>query len=545
MEKRYLIIIQRWWWLILASTLVAGLVVYAATRNQPTLYEAKTRLLVGPGLEAFNPDLNAMRAGGRLMQTYAELVHTEPFLHNVRNELGLALTPEQLGARIDVRLNQETQIVSIHVEDENPLQAALIAHTVGEHLVALSPAARGNSEVAWHDQARREAAMLENELVEIEAALLQLGTQLNATLEPEAQQQLRAEMVRERERLRDVHRALTSVYESLETANSNQITVIEPVGNVIPVPTWRWLQLLLGATTGLVLGVLIVLTFAYLSNTVESPADLAEMTQAPVIAAIPRHSRLLAATYRPLVAQTAPNSAAAESYQVLGARLVHAGTLQPLQTILCSDITRSQGAAEVVANLGLVLAQAGNRVIVVDANLRDPSLHHLLAVAERPGLTEALTGRTPAARVTPLDWAPGLSIVTAGQVVERAFAFLASPQLAELLAQLQSQADKVVVLGPPLLAYGDSLFLASRVDGVLLVANRSRTRYPALNEAVSRLNSVGANIVGTVLKNSGGYVGYDGLSPNRPTNRPHAYPRLTPESNGQESDRIPADVSEK
>jgi predicted ribosomally synthesized peptide with SipW-like signal peptide len=546
LETRYLIIVRRWLWLIVLATLVAVLVTYVATRNQPTLYEAKTRLLVGPGIDALNPDLNAMRAGARLMQTYAELVHTEPFLHNVRNELGLALRPEELADRITVRLNQETQIITVHVQDENPLRAALIAYTVGEHLVALSPAAAGNAEVTWYDQMRRQAAILENERVEIESALLQLEVQSNATLDLEAQQQIRAEISQERGRLLEVHRMLTGMYEALQTSNSNQVTLIEPVGNVTPVPDQRALQLLLGAVTGLALSLALVVTLAYLSDTVESPQDLAQMTNVPVIAAIPPHNHFLSATYRPLVAHSAPNSAAAESYQVLAAKLLYAGELRLLRTILCSGLPGSEQAAELLANLGLVMAQAGRRVIVVDANLRQPLLSELFGVAERPGLTEVLTGRTPAVKVTPLSWAPGLSVVTAGQMVERAFTYLASSRMDDLLMQLQSQADKVLVLGPPLIAYGDSLFLAAQMEGVLLVANRKRTRFAELNEAISGLYGIGANVIGTVLKNSDGYVAYTGQAPERPA--PIALPKpsaqLSSSTNGREGAQEPVKVDE-
>jgi polysaccharide biosynthesis transport protein len=513
LEKRYFIIIQRWLWLLLAAALLAGLVVYAATRNQTELYEARTRLMVGPGLDALNPDLNAMRAGGRLMQTYAEMAHTEPFLHNVRHQLDLPITPKQLAGRINIRLNQETQILTIEARDEDPLQAALIAYTVGEQLLALSPAAGNGPEMAWHNQMRRQVVTLEAEVAAIESALRPLEEQLIAATDPETERQIRAEIARERGRLLETHRALTNLYEVLQSANSNQVTLIEPVGDVTAVRSNRGLQVLLGAASGLMLSLAAVLAFAYLSDTVESPSDLAEMTQLPVVAVIPRHSHFLSPTYRSLVAQVAPTSAATGAYQVLGARLMYSDAARPLQTILCSGLPGSTETAEVVANLGLVLAQAGNRVILVDANLRDPSLSELFAVPRQPGLVEYLSGRTPEAQILSLGWAPGLALLTSGQGGVRASTFLPSSRLDELLQQLRAQADKVLVLGPPLLTSGHTLFLAARVDGVLLVTNKAQTRYGALNEAIFHLNGIGANILGTVLKNSGDYISHDNLPP--------------------------------
>jgi polysaccharide biosynthesis transport protein len=546
LEKRYYIVLRRWAWLVGLAAIVAGLVVYMQTRNQPELYEARTRLLVGPGIEAANPDLNAMRAGARLMQTYAELVHMQPFLHNLRNRLGLSLAPEQLGQRISVRSNQETQILTIAVQDEDPLQAALIAHAVAEQLLGLSPAANGNAETAWRDQLRRQANTLEGELVEGEAALQQLGAQLNATTDFEGQQQIRSQMVQERGRQLELNRALTGVYEVLQTTNSNQISIIEPVGSVTPVPAWRWLQVLLGAASGLALGLAAVIAFAYVNDNVESPVDLAEMTPVPVLGAIPRHVHFFSPTSRPLVAHTSPDSAAAAGYQLLAARLMNGADSPGLHTILCTGVPGSEEAAELVANLGLVMAQAGSRVILVDACLHYAYLSDLFALAERPGLSEFLTRRSSVPRVASVSWAPGLSVVTAGQVVEGASTFLASPALAELLVQLQRQADKVVVLGPPLLTYGHALFLAARMDGVLLVANRGQTRYDALNDAISRLEGVGANVLGSVLKNSSGYVPGDGRARRRLPGppRPEAYPHLDASSNGHDAAPIPAESNE-
>ena len=144
MEKRYLQLIRRWWWVLVIAPLITGGIAYFIFKDKPPIYQAETRLLIGPGIDTPDPDLNALRAGGQLMQTYAELSSTGPFLQEIIDELDLQVTPLQLSKRIEVRSSAETQIMRITVQHEDPRLAVSIANVAAETLVGMSPTGSGS-----------------------------------------------------------------------------------------------------------------------------------------------------------------------------------------------------------------------------------------------------------------------------------------------------------------------------------------------------------------------------------------------------------------
>src|SRR5690606_22542992 len=110
MDKRHIaLIIRQWWWLVILTALAAGIITYIASVRQPAVYRASVRLIVGPGIDSPSPDLNDLRAGAQLMQTYAELPQTGPFLQAVIDELNLSVEPGTLADSMNITTNSETQ----------------------------------------------------------------------------------------------------------------------------------------------------------------------------------------------------------------------------------------------------------------------------------------------------------------------------------------------------------------------------------------------------------------------------------------------------
>jgi capsular exopolysaccharide synthesis family protein len=197
-----------------------------------------------------------------------------------------------------------------------------------------------------------------------------------------------------------------------------------------------------------------------------------------------------------------PSSPAAENYRMLGTKLLHSGDYRTLRSVLLSTAGPSGDTGELAANLAVVLAQTGSRVVLVDANLHHPTIGQLFNASGRTGLTDILTGQAAELELTPVEWAPGLSILPSGSVTYDSFALLASPRMAQLLGQLEKMADMVIVVASPVLSFADSLFLTTNVDGVILVARSGKTQGDMIHSAVASLRLVGAAILGTVLLNS-------------------------------------------
>lgn len=201
-----------------------------------------------------------------------------------------------------------------------------------------------------------------------------------------------------------------------------------------------------------------------------------------------------------LITITDPHSAAAEAYQSLRTNIEFSSLEQPLHTLLITSADGTAGKSAALANLAVVMAQAGDRVIVVDGDLRRPQQHEIFGVANNKGLSNWLAERgAPPLQKTTID---NLQVLTAGAVVANPVALLSAKRLAEALAELHTLADYVLCDAPPVLAVTDAALWASQVDGVLLLINAGGTKREDAQRAKAVLEKVQARIVGAVLLNA-------------------------------------------
>lgn len=200
-----------------------------------------------------------------------------------------------------------------------------------------------------------------------------------------------------------------------------------------------------------------------------------------------------------LVTLLEPQSAAAEAYQSLRTNIEFASLAQPLCTILVTSAEQQTEKSVALANLAVVMAQAGDRVLVVDGDLRRPQQHELFGVANSTGLTTWLAnGGEPAIQKTGID---RLTILPAGPAASSPAALLSRKRLETALATLRGLADYVLCDAPPVLAVTDAALWASQVDGVVLLLNAGGTKREQAQRACAILEKVQARIIGAVLLN--------------------------------------------
>jgi capsular polysaccharide biosynthesis protein/MinD-like ATPase involved in chromosome partitioning or flagellar assembly len=161
-------------WIILLALVIGGIAALVLAWVQPTLYLARARMLVGPGISNAQPDLNVLRASGQLIQTYAELPLTEPFLQNVIDELRLNISPSRLASLINVRPNPETQILTIEVLYDTPQQAQQIAALIATKLIQISPSNPESAAAQLKGQVSSHLQELEQSISETRAAVRRL-----------------------------------------------------------------------------------------------------------------------------------------------------------------------------------------------------------------------------------------------------------------------------------------------------------------------------------------------------------------------------------
>lgn len=201
-----------------------------------------------------------------------------------------------------------------------------------------------------------------------------------------------------------------------------------------------------------------------------------------------------------LIALADPRSPAAEAYQSLRTNIEFSGLEQALHTLLVTSADAETDKSTALANLAVVMAQAGDRVIVVDGDLRRPQQHEIFGAPNGRGLATWLVEGGPAPlQRTPVD---NLQLLPAGPLPPNPIALLSGKRLEDILADLRAQADFVLVDAPPVLAVTDAALWASKVDGVVLLVNAGSTKRDHAQQAKAVLEKVHAHIVGAVLLNA-------------------------------------------
>ncbi len=200
-----------------------------------------------------------------------------------------------------------------------------------------------------------------------------------------------------------------------------------------------------------------------------------------------------------LVTLTNPSSPVSEAYRTLRTNIQFSGLDRPLRTLLVTSTSPTEGKSTTLANLAITIAQAGKRVIVVDCDLRKPTIHEIFGLPNRVGLTSLMLPSEDASEALQDPGIDNLTVITSGPIPPNPSEILASHRMEELLAALAQQADFVLLDSPPILAVTDAAILASRVDGVLLVVKAGSTKRDLAQKAKAQLQKVNAHLIGIVL----------------------------------------------
>jgi non-specific protein-tyrosine kinase len=200
-----------------------------------------------------------------------------------------------------------------------------------------------------------------------------------------------------------------------------------------------------------------------------------------------------------LITLVDPRSPAAEAYQSLRTNVEFSSLEQPLKTLLVAGVDATTEKSIALANLAVVMAEAGDEVIVVDGDLRRPQQHEIFGVHNQQGVADWLqSGGSLPLQGTAVN---RLRVLPAGAQHANPVALLSSKRLNELFAELSQQADYVLCDAPPVLAVTDAALWASAADGVVLLVNAGSTRREQAQQAKDVLEKVRAHIIGAVLLN--------------------------------------------
>jgi capsular exopolysaccharide synthesis family protein len=282
-------------------------------------------------------------------------------------------------------------------------------------------------------------------------------------------------------------------------------------------------MLLIGLALGSILGVGLAFLLSYLDNSLRTPEDVQRTMGLPSLGVIPSFSseKQLSAelldrdereispdptlpavreTLSPIVYLSNPRSLAAEAYRTIRTGILLSQAGSPPRVILVSSAQSSEGKTTTTVNLAASLASTGGSVVIIDADLRRPSLmRHLKIENDRPGLVELLTGLCEIDEVIFREQLPGVSIILSGRIPPNPAELLGSTEMENLVDRLAGQFDYVLIDSPPILPVTDSVILSRFVDGVVFVVKGGSTPRKVARDAKNRLLNVGARLLGVIL----------------------------------------------
>jgi non-specific protein-tyrosine kinase len=450
---------RRWPTVLVCLVLAVGTAL-AATKLTTPVYEARTQLFVATRTGEDTAQLSQGQTFSQArVQSYAAIVPTRRVTEPVVRKLKLRTTPEELASRITAEAPLDTVLINITVRDTVPSRAAEIANAVAAGLTAV-------------------------------VERLERPTKTNR--QPSASE------------------GGDDVPVSPVSLGVTQPAVVPAV----PVSPRPLLNLAAGVLGGLLLGAGLVVLRETLDTTVKTSQALGELTGLPSLGSIPYDRN---APKQPLAA-VAGHSGRAEAFRKLRTNLQFAQVDDRPQIIMVTSSVPAEGKTNVAVNLALSLAEAGVSTCLVDCDLRRPTVAKTFGLVQDAGLTTALIGQS---RVEEVMQRVGshLSVLASGAKPPNPTELLASARMGEVLSELATTYETVILDTAPLLPVADTVGLAPLTQGSLLVVRADKTGRDQVRTAAEALERVGSRILGTVFNMAatsqsdcyGSYTAYDEL----------------------------------
>ncbi|MEA2645333.1 MAG: tyrosine-protein kinase [Chloroflexota bacterium] len=454
--RPYLRVVWRWRWLVVLIVVTCALTSVLVSYQLPKAYATTATGLVSPKqlLPGGTPDATQAPNIDQLVETYVGLINTDP----VRSRLvkdGIPRSTDQLKGAITAARAPSSTLIKITIVDSEPGVAQAIARDI---------------------------------IPAFNASLDDLQTKVGV----DSKSRLDALVL----------------WEVPATAPTTPITPNIP----------RNVELAVAAS--LVGAILLAFLIERLDSTVKTEADLREKTGLTVLGSVIERP---AGDLDPdqgieTVVVTHPTDPLAEQYRAIRTNVLFSRVDSELRTLIVTSPSPGEGKTTTASNLAVVLAQAGNNVILVDADFRRPAIHSVFGVNSDVGLGNLILGDKTEDEVLQSTKVPRLRVVCTGVTPANPSELLGSSSMQRALERLNAKADVVILDTPPVTAVTDATVLSALVDGVVVVVERGGTSFASLTRSIETMQGVGARIIGLVLNKARaeagvGYYYYYGPHP--------------------------------
>ncbi len=251
----------------------------------------------------------------------------------------------------------------------------------------------------------------------------------------------------------------------------------------------------------LALAVGLVFGFEHLDNRIRTPQELKAHVPVPFLGMVPTATKTKDGSPNPLVSNGAsPNFA--EAIKTVRTNVLFSSAEDGLKALVITSAGPSEGKSLVAANLAISLAQVGQRVLLIDADMRRPRVHEIFEVPQEPGLSNLLTANVKSIEVLHKSGTAGLWVLSSGHIPPNPAELLGSQRFVQLIKSLQNHFDWAIVDTPPVLAVADSMIAANEASGVVFVVGADKTTRQAARAAIEQLAAARSHLVGAVLNNA-------------------------------------------
>ena len=296
--------------------------------------------------------------------------------------------------------------------------------------------------------------------------------------------------------------SLINAVENLEKPRSGgsspvNLSIIKPAqAPTAPSAPNTRLSLLIGLIVGLAAGIGTTILRTTMDRRIRGEAELREITDSPLLGGIAFDQD---AVRKPLLTQTGPQSPRAESFRQLRTNLQFANVSGQAKTVLVTSSLPGEGKSTTATNLAIALAQAGQTVCLVDADLRRPMIDEYLGLERNAGLTTALIGTADVNELLQAWGEDSLFVLTSGQIPPNPSELLGSSEMKHLILRLEEVFDTIIIDAPPLLPVTDAAVLSQHVGGVVLVVGSQKLRTQDFEKSLAALRMVDSNLLGVIL----------------------------------------------
>jgi Mrp family chromosome partitioning ATPase/capsular polysaccharide biosynthesis protein len=492
---------------IIVAAVVLPLMAVAVSLSEKPMYQASSQILVSrtnladiltntPNPTSAEFDFN------RIIQTEAQLAATPAVARAVIHRSGLNETPKQFAAQSAVVTNPNSNIMTLSVNAGSRDQATRLASNYATEFVSYSQ--------------QQNLGTLHSASANLNAQLRKLAPGSAAYNEDQSELQR---------------------IQNLESLGNSTVSVVQTASNAVQTQPKTVTNLILGLILGLVIGVSLAFVFDRLDTHVRTSDEVQRRLHMPLLGRLPAPPWEIADDDR-IVMLAEPAGRDSEHFRVLRTNMMFADVDHRARSMMVTSAVASEGKSTTVSNLAVALARGGQRVILADVDLRQPTLERYFDLPRSPGITSVLLGeatleqalveipldegRSPlthygghqngSANESGLRQTGSLHIIPTGELPPNAGELVASGALRDLLGALRERSDLVLLDTPPLLQVSDAMALTTEVDAIILVSRLGVVRRRMLEELTRILAAAPAPTLGVVITDAttepGGTYGY-------------------------------------